>query len=407
MTIGDSGFQAGPRESPGRIFLRFLRFGLLAWGGPVVQIAMLRRELVDEERWVTPERFHAIFAVYQVLPGPEAHELCVYFGMRAGGRLGGMLAGLGFMLPGLVLMLALSWAYVSVGMDAAVLAAMFYGTQPAVAAVVVRAVHRIGRPVLQDRWLWAIAAAAALAEVCGLPFLLTLPGLGAAYLLASTGRRTAAALAVAAVLGLAVALQAGLLPDGSERTASPELLSAGTPSILALFLSGLRTGLLSFGGAYTAIPFLRNDAVNEGRWMTDDQFLDGLALTGILPAPLVIFGTFVGYVGGGLAGALALTAGIFLPAFGFTLVAHEHLERLVTRPGVHAFLIGVTAAVVGLIAVAAVGLARAAMIDGWTVAIGAAVLVLLYRWHARLAVPAAVIGGALAGWAVQRLAAGP
>lgn len=395
-----------PLESPRRLFLRFLRFGLLAWGGPVAQIAMIRRELVDEERWVTPEHFNRVFGLYQVLPGPEAHELCVYFGMRAGGRLGGLLAGLGFMLPGLVLMLALSWAYVTFGMEAPVLAAVFYGTQPAIAAVVLRAVHRIGQPVLRDRWLWAIAATAALGEIAGLPFLVSLPALGAAYLLEDRRQRGPAALAIALVFVVSLALLAGItLPPHAGFRPGGQLPNA--PSHVALFGSGLRTGLLTFGGAYTAIPFLRNDAVNVGRWMTDDQFLDGLAITGVLPAPLVIFGTFVGYVGGGLAGALALTAGIFLPAFAFTLVAHEPLERLVMHPPVHAFLKGVTAAVVGLIAVSAIVLARTAVTDAWTFVIAAGVLLLLYQTHAKLAILAAVSGGGAAGWLIQRFVTGP
>ena len=99
---------AVPREGPGRLLLRFLRFGLLAWGGPVAQIAMIRQEIVEEEKWISRERFNRILAVYQALPGPEAHELCVHFGMLSGGRQGGILAGLGFMAPGLVLMFLLS-----------------------------------------------------------------------------------------------------------------------------------------------------------------------------------------------------------------------------------------------------------------------------------------------------------
>src|SRR5687768_5831923 len=95
------------KESPGRIFKRFLRFGFMAWGGPVAQIAMIRQELVEEEKWVSREHFNKILAVYQILPGPEAHELCVHFGMLAGGRVGGVLAGLGFMIPGFLLMLLL------------------------------------------------------------------------------------------------------------------------------------------------------------------------------------------------------------------------------------------------------------------------------------------------------------
>lgn len=98
-----------------QLFLKFLRFGFLAFGGPVSQIAMLRQELVDEEKWITTEKFNRVLAIYQALPGPEAHELCVYFGMIARGRIGAFLAGLGFMLPGFILMLALSWFYVTYG----------------------------------------------------------------------------------------------------------------------------------------------------------------------------------------------------------------------------------------------------------------------------------------------------
>ena len=102
-----------PRQSLTEIFLRFLKFGFLAWGGPVAQIAMLRQELVEEEKWISPEKFNRVLSVYQVLPGPEATELCVYFGMLARGRIGALLAGLGFVLPGFLLMLTLSWFYLS------------------------------------------------------------------------------------------------------------------------------------------------------------------------------------------------------------------------------------------------------------------------------------------------------
>jgi chromate transporter len=390
-------------QTYGRLFLRFLRFGLLAWGGPVAQIAMLRKELVDEERWVTSEHFNRVFAVYQVLPGPEAHELCVYFGMRAGGRLGGVLAGLGFMLPGFILMFALSWAYVQYGMQAAVFAAVFYGTQPAIAAVVFRAVHRIGGSVLHDPWSWAAAGAAAIGEAAGLPFLLMLPTLGLAYVLARRRLRLVAILLLALTTGVSIALLAGATAPRLAGVAATTSRGGESPNLVELFASGLRTGLLTFGGAYTAIPFLRNDAVNRSGWMTDDQFLDGLALSGILPAPLIIFATFVGYIGGGPLGSLALTAGVFLPAFAFTLVAHEPLERLVTRPGVNDFLLGVTAAVVGLIAVAAIQLARTAWVDIWTIAIAAAVLLLLYTWHSKLAVAVAVAGGGLVGWLIRHM----
>ena len=133
-----------PYQTYSDIFWRFLKFGLLAWGGPVAQIAMIRQELVEEEKWISREKFNRVLSVYQALPGPEAHELCVYFGMVTGGRLGALLAGLGFMLPGFLLMLLLSWFYVTYGISSPLFQSVFMGMQPAVAALIVRAVHRIG-----------------------------------------------------------------------------------------------------------------------------------------------------------------------------------------------------------------------------------------------------------------------
>src|SRR6476659_1644500 len=135
------------------IFLRFLRFGLLAWGGPVAQIAMIKRELVEEERWIEPSRFNRLLAIYQVLPGPEAHELCVHFGMMKGGRLGGLLAGLAFMLPGLLLILAIAWLYQHLDLRQPLVAVAFIGIQIGVIALIVRAVHRIADHTLTDPWL--------------------------------------------------------------------------------------------------------------------------------------------------------------------------------------------------------------------------------------------------------------
>lgn len=371
----------------------------------MAQIAMIRQELVEEERWITRERFNRVLAVYQVLPGPEAHELCVYFGRLAGGRLGGLLAGLGFMLPGLLLMLALSWVYAAIGITSPVFRAVSAGCQAAVIALIVRAVHRIGGHALTDRWLWGAAIAAAVAQWAGVHFLFTLAFAGAAVSFLKRGRR-AAALA-ACVIFLAVAFLSlhgvGSAGPGSAAAASGAL---GKVSVLGLFGSGLRGGLLTFGGAYTAIPFLQHDAVEAGRWMTNAQFLDGLALSGILPAPLIIFGTFVGYVGGGLPGALAVTAGIFLPAFAFTLIGYDLMERLINNTALHGFLDGVTAGVVGLIAATAMGLFQAAVRSWPAAVIFGLSLLILYRWKTKAAVPAIVAGAGILGllvfrWTVQ------
>jgi chromate transporter len=172
-----------PKEGHRRIFLRFLRFGLLAWGGPVAQIAMIRQELVEEERWISRERFNRVLAVYQVLPGPEAHELCVYFGMLAGGRTGGILAGLGFMLPGFLLMFALSYLYVAYGPYLSLFAGMLWGFQTAVAALIVRAVYMIGRHAITNRFLLGIAILTGIAQLLGVNFMVTLVLAGISYAL--------------------------------------------------------------------------------------------------------------------------------------------------------------------------------------------------------------------------------
>lgn len=310
---------------------------------------MIRQELVEEDRWITPQHFNRVLAVYQALPGPEAHELCVYFGMRSRGRIGGLLAGLGFMLPGLVLMLLLSWLYLRYGLRTGPWQAAFGATQAAVVALVVRAVYRIGEHALLRPWHWMIALAVFAATLAGYVFVLP--------------------------------------------------MARGTiePTPLTLLVSGLRAGLLTFGGAYTAIPFLQNDAVIRGGWMSDAQFLDGLALSGVIPAPFIIFGTFVGYLGGGWSGALLLTAGIFVPAFGFTLIGHDWIERIITRPALTRLLDGITAAVVGIIAATAIGMMRATMDDFTAVAIFVAALAVLLLWRSKWVIPVVLAAAALAG----------
>lgn len=391
-----------PSESYLRLFLRFLRFGLLAWGGPVAQIAMLRQELVEEERWIPPERFNRVLSVYQILPGPEAHELCVYFGMLAGGRLGGFLAGLGFMLPGFLLMFTLSWFYIQYGLGSPLFSAIFFGFQAAVVALIVRAVHRIGGHALTDRPLWMIAVAAGILELAGAHFLITLAFAGAAYVLTKRGRYMVAVI-IAALLLAGTVPSASWFADQGMTLVEPAQASTAreTPSLISLFGSGMRSGLLTFGGAYTVIPFLQHDAVEVGRWMSNSQFLDGLALSGILPAPLIIFSTFVGYLGGGPPGAIALTIGIFLPAFAFTLIGHAYLEKAMANKSLHNFLDGVTAGVVGLITITVHQLFRTAITGIPAFAIFVLSLVVLYRWKAKTAVVFVVLGAGIIGMLVK------
>jgi chromate transporter len=385
---------APPRLSLAALFLKFLRFGCLAFGGPIAQIAMVRQALVDEERWIDSARFNRLLAVMQVLPGPEAHELCVHMGMLARGRIGGLLAGLGFMLPGFALMLACAWAYTAFVAGRPELAGVLLGVQVAVLAVIARSVQRIGEHILHGWLLAGIALLAAAATLAGVPF--WAPLVAGAFAYGRAADKPAAALALSGVIVLAAFL---LLPHGD---AAPPIggVAGGPATAAALFLAGLKGGLLTFGGAYTAIPYVRADTVGRG-WLGDGQFLDGVAVANLLPAPLVIFATFAGYVAGGFPGALAITGGMFLPAFAFSLVFFERLERVVEQPNLHRTLDGVAAAAVGVIAATLVqlGLSAWERLEAPLIAVPLFALAALVAWRVKRpwVTPAIVAAGALVG----------
>jgi chromate transporter len=375
------------QDSPGSIFIRFLKFGCLAWGGPAAQIAMIKRECVDEEGWITETSFKKLLAVYQVLPGPEAHELCVYFGRLRGGKLGGFLAGLGFMLPGFTLMLGLSILYVEADI-AKNLHALFYGLTAAVGALVARALVRLSGSFITDAPLAVLAAAAfALTLLADASFVLVLLGAGIAYELWRNGRRWTHRGNTFGVSPLAIlAVTAGAI----------------TVSLTAeIFLEGLKAGLLTFGGAYTVIPFLQDSAVAGHHWLTSGQFVDGLAISGVLPAPLIIFSTFVGYLAGGLAGALAMTLGIFLPAFLFPIFLHRQLVAVAENERLHPFLLGVAAAVIGLIAAVTVTILETSVTDVYTALIALGAFAALNRWHSKLTVVYVMASAGIIGVVLQ------
>jgi chromate transporter len=373
-------------DPPWSIFLRFLKFGALAWGGPAAQIAMIKRECVDEEGWVSEETFRKTLAVYQVLPGPEAHELCVYFGRLRGGRLGAFLAGLGFMLPGFVLMLALSVLYVEADL-AADLDELFYGLAAAVGAIVARALVRLSRTFVTDVPLAVIAVVGfALTLFVDLSFVLVLLSAGIAYELWTnaerwTGRANSISLGPAVIVVLVGAISFSL-------TAT-------------IFWEGLKAGLLTFGGAFTVIPFLQESSVDVHGWLTDEQFVDGLAMSGVLPAPLIIFSTFVGYLAGGLTGALVMTIGIFLPAFVFPIFLHRWLVAIAENPRIRPFLLGVAAGVIGLIAAVTVDIIGASVVDVPTGVLAVTAFLVLNRWHGKLTVLYVMLGCGATGALLQ------
>jgi chromate transporter len=294
-------------------------------------------------------------------------------------------AGLGFMLPGFLLMLGLSALYVEAEI-ADSLDELFYGLAAAVGAVVARALVRLGGSFVTDVPLALIAIAAfALTAFASASFVLVLAGGGIAYELWTSASRYRGRLGSVSLPALLV-----VLPIAVTVSLSAEI-----------FFEGLKAGLLTFGGAFTAIPFLQEAAVEDQGWLTNAEFVDGLALSGVLPAPLIIFSTFVGYVAGGLAGGLAMTLGIFLPAFVFPIFFHRWLVAVAENPRIRPFLLGVAAAVVGLIAAVTIDIVETGVVDLPTALLALGAFAALMRFHAKLTVLYVVLGCGLVGIALQ------
>ncbi|KAI9786685.1 MAG: hypothetical protein M1839_006236 [Geoglossum umbratile] len=373
----DAGFEDNsnvPRLSLPKLFwLFFCNFGLFAWGGPVAQIALIKDRLVIKDKWITLPRFQRVFSVYQILPGPEAAELCMFFGCLSAGRLGGIVAGIGFILPGFVLMLVASYLYSLAGIENKYFNASFRSMQPIVAAMILQATHKIAAHSVVSRTTGKVNPYLAIAALCTaingalrINIFISLGLYGVIY--AFIGRR----LWVPAILLFALQYGGYALYVVFHGVPSPVSLALGiakTPSLINLFVLGLVAGSLSFGGAYTAIPFIQVEAVLKGGWLPQRVFIDCIAIGNVLPAPLVIFATFVGFQGGlidgGLGnafiGAVVITLGMFFPCFIFTIAGHSLLERLVRSELLSDFFDGLCGAVIGVIAIIAVQILKSSV----------------------------------------------
>ncbi len=368
-------------------FRYWLKLGFISFGGPAGQISMMHQELVEKRRWISEHRFLHALNYCMVLPGPEAIQLAIYIGWLMHGVMGGIIAGTLFFLPALVLLISLSWVYLSFG-DLPVVAGVLYGIKPAVTAIVVFAAYRIGSKALKNGILWALAAAAFIAIFAfDVPF--------------------PAIVLAAAILG---AIGGRLAPDkfksggghgASNKTYGPALIDDHTPVPdharfswvrVAMFLAiGLALGLVVFaglyavygwqgtlttmgwfftkaafltiGGAYAVLPYVYQGGVEEYGWLTGPQMIDGLALGETTPGPLIMVVTYVGFIGGwtkqvfgpdllglgGIAGALVATFFTFLPSFLFIMVGGPAIEASRHDIKLAAPLTAITAAVVGVI----------------------------------------------------------
>jgi chromate transporter len=336
------------------VFLYFLFLGFVNIGGPVAQITMMFNHMVEKRRWLTQDRFVKIMAFCHMLPGPEALQLAIYVGYLKRKVLGGILAGLTFIVPGAVVMIILSWLYVKYGQLPQVMNAL-YVLKPAVLGIIVAGIIKLGRAAIRNFFLAALLVSAFIGvRFAGINFLLILLIAGVLNLLVDQGlpllKKTAPTLPMA-IGGIALAI-----PSIDSRLFQ----------VAWLFL---KTGLLSFGGAYASLVFVQRGAVAGYHWLNDGQLLDGVALSVATPGPFMLFTAFVGYLVSGVMGAVLATFFVFLPSFVFVLAGVHYVEQVRENRTIQAFLAGVSAAVVGVIAVVSLDLIPEALINWPAIAI--------------------------------------
>ncbi len=359
----------------------FLKLGAIGFGGPAAHVALMEDEVVRRRRWLSREEFLDLVGAVNLIPGPNSTELAIHVGHRRAGWPGLVVAGAAFIVPAMAIVWALAWAYVEYGHRPAV-AGLLLGVKPVVLAVVVQALWGLGRTALKTRALALLGAVAATANALGVHELAVLFAAGAAMALARFGSRARGVAAGVPLPALA------LLSPAALATAVP-VTTAG------LFFTFLKIGSVLFGSGYVLLAFLRSELVARLGWLSEAQLLDAVAVGQVTPGPLFTTATFVGYVAGGHAGALAATLGIFLPAFFFVAISGPLVPRLRRSPVTGAFLDGVNAASLALMAVVTAQLARDAVIDLPTLVVAAFSALLLLRW--RVDATWLVLGGALFG----------
>ena len=360
-------------------FLYFLFLGFVNVGGPVAQITMMFNHMVEKRKWLSRDRFVKIMAFCHMLPGPEALQLAIYVGYLKRRFWGGILAGLTFILPGATLMIVLSWLYVNYGKLPAVSDAL-YILKPAVLGIIAAGIIKLGQASIRNYFLGVLLLGTiASMHFAGINFILIL-----------------------LVAGLLNMLKEAGWPNTKRATTLHVTITS--LALLFIFLDSrllqiawlcFKTGLLSFGGAYASIVFVQRGAVADYHWLTDAQLLDGVALSAATPGPFMLFTTFAGYLAGGLVGGIVATFFVFLPSFVFVLGGAHYVEKVQDNANIQAFLAGVSAAVVGVIAVVSWELLPQAIV-GWAtliMSIVAFLAIVLFKRDVALVAICGIIGG--------------
>jgi chromate transporter len=352
----------------------YLRLGFTAFGGPAAHVAMLEEATVRRLGWLSHAEFLDLLGACNLLPGPSSTQLAMAVARRRAGWPGLLLGGLCFILPAAALTLALAWAYVRYG-SLPQAAGFLVGLKPVAVAVVLQALWKLWPSALKDVRTKAVAALALAASLAGLPPLLVLLGCGALLWAASSTPRTT--------------LPVGWLPWGGAAAPLP-------PSLGAVFLAFLKLGATVFGGGYVLLAFLQTDLVEHWHWLTQSQLLDAVAAGQVTPGPVFSTATFIGYILLGVPGAALATLGLFLPSFAMVGLMGTWVETLRRSPRAGAFLDGVNAAALALMAAACWGLGQAAVVNLWTGLLGLAAGMALWRW--RINPVWLLILGAIAGF---------
>jgi chromate transporter len=354
---------APPAKSPlGEIFQLFLRLGLTAFGGPAAHIGLMQQEAVERRRWMSRERFLDLAGACNLLPGPGSTQVAMALGYSRAGWRGLAVAGLCFILPASLATLALAWAYVRFG-SLPQAQGLLYGAKPIMLAIIVQAVWKLGRTAFRN-WVLALAGLACLAAVlAGTPPIAVLLASGGLFLLLAWGRSNSGA-----TLSLAA------LPFGFTGVV------AGVAGFASIFLVFLKLGVVVFGSGYVLVAFLKADLVDRLHWITEPQLLDAITAGQLTPGPVFATATFLGYLLRGWAGAAVATVAIFLPSFlmaGAVGALADHIRKSKLAA---AFLDGVNAAAVALMASVVLVLGRTSLVDGWTWSLGLVSVFLLLRF---------------------------
>ena len=364
----------------------FLRLGFTGFGGAAAHIAMMEEEFVERSKWLSREDFVDRVGAVSLLPGPSSTELAIYLGELRGGIVGLLIAGCSFILPSAVMVGAMAWAYQKYG-SAPQLGAVLFGVKPIVVALILQAVWSLARVAMKSVELAVLAAVVLGLAAMHVSAVALLIGTGVAWIVAErfVGRRGTAKTAGG------ILLQGGAVAAGG----------VSVPSVVGVFLYFLKVGAVLFGSGYVLLALLRADLVEHLHWLTENQLLDAIAVSQGTPGPFFTVATFVGYVIAGWKGAALATVGMFLPAFVFVTVTAKYLPRLRKSPMAGAFLDGVNAAAVALMAFVGWQFARETLLSATTIgmAVVAAVLVMRFRVNSAWL----VLGGAVAGIVVRSL----